>query len=344
VAITKAFCFMKTVLVSQSFGKETEYRRAVLAILSAFCFLNETEKSELTVVLFTDNSAWFEQWLSDIHVVYIPLTPEKITSMRGELNFLHRMKIALIEETFDLFPNQVLFYIDSDTCFQGSFIPIAQSVSSEKAYMHLIEYPFKHLDNPLYSSEDPFYKFYHHIVNQPLQGLKNETFFVRDDHFSYNAGIMCFHPTHRALIPLVYQLTDAIYTPTLNHASEQYAFSLAFQWKKQLGTIDSIVFHYWHRVQKQIMDERLSKTDFLQLEQLTFDEKKKHLARYIAQLPTEVAQHPLMLLDQLIQDLNCDQFRSAYWKFLSLSFRSPRLAMKNCRHVLYHTKRFLIHK
>lgn len=335
---------MKTVLVCQSFGRESEYRRAVLAILSAFCFLSEEEKKAVTVVLFTDQPNWFQQWLSGIQVDYRLMTPEKMQQMRGEINFLHRMKIALIEETFYAYPKHVMFYIDSDTFFQGSCMPIAVQVSHEKAFMHLIEYPFHTLNNPLYSSTDPFYKFYHLIVNQPIALNDTETVIIQDTLFSYNAGVMCFHPSHVALIPAVYALTTAIYVPTENHASEQYAFSIVLQHKKQLQTIGDTVFHYWHRVQKQVVDERLEKAAFLKLEHLSHTEKLEAVKGLIDVLPAYILRHTYVLLDQVIQELNQDEFKNAYRNFARLLFRSPFLALKNVRHVLYHSKRYLIQK
>src|SRR5687768_13054444 len=101
-------------LVLQSFGKENEYKRAVLTIMSFYTHYSlPADKSK--VLLFTDNPGYFENYFEGLPVSYILLTPEKIKQMRGEIDFLHRMKIALIEEAFTLI-NGPLFYTDSD-CF-----------------------------------------------------------------------------------------------------------------------------------------------------------------------------------------------------------------------------------
>src|SRR5687768_15350505 len=98
-------------LVTQSFGKESEYRRAVFAILSFWAWYSG-EKSKVKTLIFTDNPQWFEPWLGELPAEYILLTPEKMKKMRGEIDFLHRVKIALIEETFDRYPEADLLYID----------------------------------------------------------------------------------------------------------------------------------------------------------------------------------------------------------------------------------------
>src|SRR5689334_15023080 len=97
------------VLVVQSFGKESEFRRAILCIWSFWLY-----RPDGVVVLFTDRPSFFDQALSGRKVEYVHLTTEKIREMRGDIDFLHRMKIAIIEETFRLKKCNVL-YVDSDT-------------------------------------------------------------------------------------------------------------------------------------------------------------------------------------------------------------------------------------
>jgi hypothetical protein len=92
---------VKVNLVIQSFGRDNEYRRAILTILSFYAH-SSLKREETKVLLFTDMPAYFSTFLEGLPVEYVLLTPEKIKSMRGEIDFLHRMKIAVIEEAFKI--------------------------------------------------------------------------------------------------------------------------------------------------------------------------------------------------------------------------------------------------
>jgi len=47
------------VLALQSFGRENEYRRALLTICSYWVYAG----ADAPVVLFTDKPEWFDEWL-----------------------------------------------------------------------------------------------------------------------------------------------------------------------------------------------------------------------------------------------------------------------------------------
>jgi hypothetical protein len=126
------------ILVSQSFGKKSEYRRVILAFLTMAAHLgNDLKKHQF--VLFTDNPDFFKFWLKDLNVRFVLLTKNIVKVMRGEIDFLNRMKIALIEESFSLYPNQSMFYIDSDTFFIDNTIKGIEQVAGNKSLMHLLE-------------------------------------------------------------------------------------------------------------------------------------------------------------------------------------------------------------
>src|SRR5689334_14514320 len=111
-----------TNLVLQSFGRENEYKRAILTIWSYFaCSTAPLPASR--VLLFTDNPGYFTAWFGGLPVSYVHLTPEKIKQMRGSIDFLHRMKIALIEESFQTLEGNIL-YADSDTFFTADPEPL----------------------------------------------------------------------------------------------------------------------------------------------------------------------------------------------------------------------------
>ncbi|WP_143434800.1 hypothetical protein [Hymenobacter roseosalivarius] len=103
-------------LVIQSFGRESEYRRALFSVLSFITFYRG-DLALFEIVVFTDRPKYFEPYLKGVRVQYICLTQNKIASMRGHIDFVHRMKIAAIEEAFGLYAEANILYVDSDTFF-----------------------------------------------------------------------------------------------------------------------------------------------------------------------------------------------------------------------------------
>src|SRR5215207_5956975 len=144
-------------LVIQSFGRESEYKRAILTVLSFYAY-SSLPTEQMRVLFFTDQPAYFSLYFEGLTVEYILLTPEKIKQMRGEINFLHRMKIAVIEEAFSLTEGP-LIYADSDTFFTADPIPLVNELEPAKGFMHLWEYRFEELRNVSWPVGETFRDF-----------------------------------------------------------------------------------------------------------------------------------------------------------------------------------------
>ena len=330
---------MNNILLSQSFGKESEYRRVILAILSAFVYVKPTD---IKVVLYTDNPEFFKKWLSGIDVHYVLLTPEKVKTMRGEIDFLHRMKIALIEESFALFPEHNMFYIDSDTFFIKSPLQTLAEVSESSARMHLLEYPFSDIkDMPLPAGET-FQAFYKLIDNNEFLLSNGENIKVLSSDASWNAGVMCFHHTHQRFIADAYTLTNQFYPSTKNHASEQYAFSILLQKFTTLKPCEDVVYHYWYRVKKEVIDLILEEGKFKNIESLNIEQKLRYLKPFVQNLSYVIENHYLMYLDNAVQTFNENKFSQGYKWYLKAFFKNPSGSLKMFKDVLYHTKKLIL--
>lgn len=328
-----------TTLTIQSFGRENEYRRAVLTIWSYYAHTGLDWK-QTKVCLFTDRPEWFHQYLQGLPVEYVLLTPEKIKTMRGKIDFLHRMKIALIEETFSRTEGNIL-YADSDTFFTSDPTLLEQELSPEQSFMHLREYPFSDMkDMPLPMGET-FQAFYRLITSRTLKGATGQPVKISPESASWNAGVMFFHPSHVRLIPDVYALTDQFYPETQNHASEQYAFSVLLQNNTALHPCDSVIYHYWYRVKKQIADELLQSVFTEQWSLMPVEQKQMAVKEMTRTLPAYFESHMLAAKDDAIQAFNANQFSKGYRS----AFRALRIgALRDTtfiKDILYHFKRQL---
>lgn len=326
------------ILVTQSFGKKSEYYRVILAILSAISQIDNEQRDEFKFILFTDNPEFFKKWLSSVNIEYVLLSTDKIKRMRGDIDFLHRMKIALIEESFSKYPNYDMLYFDSDTFFIENPFKIFERISENTASMHLFEYKFETLKN-----DGKTFKAFYDIINSRKFSLNNETeISVSNTCESWNAGVMCFHSTHSKFIPDVYKLTEQFYPLTQNHASEQYAFSIILQKNLSLTACDDIVYHYWYRVKKEIMDIFLNQEFNDSFEKLELEQKLKNITKYVHILPQYFEKHFLSLRDNAIQEFNKNNYLSGYkWSFKAF-IEKPFIGSEFLKDILYHTKRRLL--
>lgn len=322
-------------LVVQSFGNEKEYRRAVLTVISYYAFCSPSDA--MKTLLFTDRPQYFEVVLKGFPVEFILLSEEKIRQMRGAIDFLHRMKIALIEEAFQKSDDSLL-YADSDAFFTTDPMPLFRGLSPAKAFMHVYEYAFESLKTWTLPGGETNQKFYTLILNHKLTLVDGSDFVIRPDNASWNAGVMMLHREQAAYIKDIYALTDQIYKVTGNHASEQFAFSVILQTRTKLEPCESVIYHYWYRVMKKIADEFLEKKITRQWTNLPADKKMTDVGAWTKALLPLFENHELMLRDKAIQAFNINDFATGYafaWK----AFLKRPSDINFLKDVAYHTKR-----
>lgn len=323
-----------TTLVTQSFGSETEYRRAIFAIWSYWAFRPMDE-----VMLFTDSPSFFELHLKGGVVRYVPLTVERIRHMRGEIDFLHHMKIAMIEEAFRLSDHD-LVYVDSDTFFKSDPTSLIERVSPEMAFMHTREYQFEQLQNAELPAGKTSRDFFDLINNRAFNDAAGRNISVTPKHFSWNAGAMMLHRKHSMLLQEVYSLTEQFYPATKNHASEQYAFSVVLQNKLHVEGCDEAVYHYYYRVEKEVMDVFLRRKLTKEWIELEPHEKVLNVRTWIVSMPAHINGHTLILRDRAIQAFHQGRTADAYILAFKAIVKNP-FGLHFLKNILYHTKRLL---
>jgi hypothetical protein len=322
-------------LVTQSFGRENEYRRVLITILSFYAHSSRA----LPTILFTDNPEWFKPYLGEFPVQYVLLTPEKVKVMRGEIDFLHRMKIALIEEAFTI-AGDTLFYADSDTFFIEDPMKLYTQASASTSFMHVWEYQFESLRNMPLPGGATFQAFLNLVERKSFDLPDGTQLKVLPSDSSWNAGVMILHQSHKLLIPSVYSLTEQFFPETRNHASEQYAFSILLQQRTELKPCEAVIYHYWYHVKKKIADS-LSGDVVHTLQGLSKQQKLDQIKALTASLPGIFESHVYAFKDNAVQSFNENKYREAYrWvrrAFLKGAFKDITFV----KDTLYHTKRLL---
>ncbi|QMU27565.1 hypothetical protein [Adhaeribacter radiodurans] len=325
-------------LAIQSFGKESEYKRAILTILSFYAHISSSLPST-QVILFTDKPDYFKLYLQGVPLTYILLTPDKIRVMRGTINFLHRIKIALIEEAFQLSDGN-LIYADSDTFFIADPTPLLESLSPDKSFMHVREYEFEALRN----QSLPFGQAPHAFI----QLIESKKFLLADGSgisiapklHSWNAGVMFLHATHARFIPDVYSLTDQFYPFTHSHASEQYAFSVILQENARLEPCNSVIYHYWYRIKKEIIDLFLAEQINTNWGEKALPEKLEQVRKWCKLLPRHFEEHVLRVKDNAIQAFNEHKYGQGFKYALKVFSKTP-FDFKFFKDVSYHARKWI---
>jgi hypothetical protein len=325
-------------LVAQSFGRKNEYLRTILSIWSFYVHVSAEFKKSKTL-LFTDKPDFFRAYLSDLPVTYILLTPERMTEMRGNNDFLHRIKIAIIAEAFQRSEGNLL-YIDGDAFFTGDPSYLFQRLTKRASFMHTNEYPFYALGNMPLPSGAPFRAVLNYLEVNAFTMANGSRLKFPSTLFSWNAGVVMLHRDQAYLLGDVFAITDQLYAATGNHASEQYAFSIVLQTQTDLNACEKVIYHYWHKVKKQISDQFLGHNINFSWLNLTGEQKKVLVSKWTRKLPGYFDRHLLTVRDNAIQAFNRNDFRNGYvWAFNAL-IRNP-FNIKFNRDFAYHTRRFL---
>jgi hypothetical protein len=326
-------------VVVLSYGSKREYLRAVFCIRSFYAHIAK-QFSHSPTLLYTDNPNFFESYLSDLPVVYLFLSAEKISEMRGKDDFIHRIKIAIIEDAFQRSADD-MFYVDSDAFFTKDPSSIILNLTGNNSFMHTREYTFESLSTMALPAGAPFRAVLDFLRRGQVTTANGQAQKVYTSLFSWNAGVIVLQKKHSGLLPDVYAITDQLYAATRNHASEQYAFSIVLQANTELGPCDQAVYHYWYRIKKTIIDNFLASR--LDVPWLNSSEgtREQLTLKWAALLPKHIENNSLALRDNAVQAFNADDYKSGYF-WAARAFMKNPFSLRFLRDVAYHTRRFLL--
>jgi hypothetical protein len=331
---------MKVNLVLQSYGNEREYKRAIFTVWSFFVYY-QGPRDSANVIVFTDNVAFFQSMLENFPIHYVPLTAEKIKAMRGKIDFVHRVKIAVIEEAFRIVGSDHLLYVDSDTFFINDPIPFYSRLSESLSMMHAFEYRLKEMKELKLPAGKLFHTFYDFIDGKEFILTDGSKMVISPEQASWSAGVILLHASHQKLLPDVYRLTDALYPDTKHHGCEQYAFCIFLNRITRVETCEEMIYHYWLPVKKPIADEYFSMR--ITSEWATESEANRlaSVKKWTQDLPAVFENHPRRLRDKAILAFNENHFNVGYGIALRALIKNP-FHLEFIRDVLYHTRRLIL--
>jgi hypothetical protein len=224
---------MGNYLLYQAYGSPDILNEALLSILSYL-----RQPAGATVLVYTDQPAHFQAILGDAAgVAYVFIEPAQWRAWRGEIDFVHRVKIKVLQHAAAHYAGQLL-YVDTDTIFTQSVAPVFAALAQGERFMHISEGRLGD-GNPL-----------NRKINRALQHASGGPALVAGpigpSTRMYNAGVLGLRSTDALLLAEVLALTEQLYRLYPKHVMEQLAFSVVWARSGAVREASPWVHHYWN--------------------------------------------------------------------------------------------------
>jgi len=228
------------VILYQAYGASYIYNQALFSILTLYHHLHGDFKN-IKVVVYTDKPNFFLKYGKQIPISTEWLTKEMLAKYKGELNFVHRIKICVMQDCFTKYKSDI-FYLDSDTYFTKSPLLLLEKISAVTSIMNSNDYDLLSADD-LYENMD--WLLIRRAIGSYNYTIKNKSIKIPLTTRMWNAGVIGMSFENAKLLEKVLDLCDQIYRNKKVFTAEQFSFSYYLQNEMQLVTSEDIIFHYW---------------------------------------------------------------------------------------------------
>lgn len=212
----------------ERFRKQTVY--------SVLTLLEYLRKSSLLhpIVVYTDEPGYFDP----VEVETVKLSEENIVDWRGEIDFVHRMKIGLLLDASERFDGK-LFLLDSDNCVFRDPTKALSEWNEDEVFMSNFEY---RLDNPSDLLGKKYKRFFR--KNAQFKGASQE-YTVNMEQQCWNAGVVGLTSKAATYLPDVLALCDQMHRLFPKHLSEQMAFNIVMAAHFKIVGFSDIGYHWF---------------------------------------------------------------------------------------------------
>lgn len=226
-------------IVLQAYGHEGILQECLFVLFSFAKMHPEAERQQVSFHIYTDKPDWFRQFRDcplDLH--FYEITPALLTQWRGDINFVHRVKIEVLRDFVQQQKGTVL-YLDTDVYFTRSIFPILQRIEKGELFMHVSEGQLNDDATPMMAKLHRFFR-----KQSAFQiGDKKET--IPLDTVMWNAGVLGFHSDMATVLDEVLAFTDTVHRLFPKHIVEQFAFSYFFAKNGPIHNSAGSIVHYW---------------------------------------------------------------------------------------------------
>lgn len=199
-------------------------------------FFKHNDSSLAQIHVYTDDELFFRNIFGE-RVECHPLTPEIVKLWRGDIDFVHRVKVKMLQD-FTASHHGVFLYLDTDTFIVADLSAVFKNIESGNVYMHTDE-------GSLSDKSNPILKKTHKFVSHQAVLVDNSQVKIPPTTKMFNAGVLGFNSKQSDVLENVLNLTDAMYPLFQKHVVEQLAFSFYLPQMGIVQTAERWIFHYW---------------------------------------------------------------------------------------------------
>lgn len=229
-------------VVYQAYGLQEILRQTLYSALSLLYELRSIhalDKEKIKIVIYTDNKDFFLSFFGQQpQIIYELLNPEKIKKWRGEIDFVHRVKIETLRDLRSKNRGN-LFYLDGDTYFTKSPVEIFSVIEASETLSIMHE-----LEGQISKDYNLVAKKVRKFLESPEYPEKEIGYRIPSQTQMWNAGVLGIAEKNLEWLDEVLNLTDKMHARYQKHVIEQLAFSYILQTKGQVFPAPEIG-HYW---------------------------------------------------------------------------------------------------
>ena len=207
-------------------------------------FFKHNSPTTAQVHVYTDDENFFKN-IFGARVVCHRLTHEIVTLWRGDIDFVHRVKVKMLQDFVASTPEGihtgqgVVLYLDTDTFIVDDLSPVFKNIESGNVYIHTNEGNLSDKSNPILRKT-------HKFVSHQTVPVNDVSVKIPASTTMFNAGVLGFGSKQADVLENVLRLTDAMYPMFQKHVVEQLAFSFYFQQIGIVQTAERWIYHYWN--------------------------------------------------------------------------------------------------
>ena len=304
-------------IVFQAYGATYIINQTLFAIASICEMASSEELGKLQIFIYTDNEAYLKDYVGKLPFVKIvAVTKEQIKKWRGDIDFVHRVKLEIIKHCVDRFgmvgvpvgatnatTAATTATTESAEAISSSSIPNAApspAAPSAQKFLYLDgDVIFKVGPKELFDKVSDKQSVMHECEYQlstpkGILGKKMSKFVLANQNnykiplqtYMWNAGVIGFSIANSDFLQKAIERTDQMYRSYQKHVIEQLAVSWTLSEKTQIYPAIKEIWHYWDskEVLQKHADSALTKFG----ENLFFSKSVQNLLRPQDGSPKEV--------------------------------------------------------
>jgi hypothetical protein len=213
------------------------------AAFSIYSFLAQS-KAVNSINIITDNENFYNHLSSDVKIIKV--TKNELDEWKGKYDFFWRIKIKAIEKICNLYPNEPVIYLDTDTFLHADLLTIKNTLKKGMALMHENE-------GPLSEKKSKTEKLMWRQIAEKSFG----NIMMLPTDCMWNAGVVGIPNTKNGMdCKLALAICDEMCNKNVTkRLIEQYALSITLEKNYSLIEANNEIAHYWSA--KELWNEQI---------------------------------------------------------------------------------------